>query len=45
MNFMRIIQPKGSWPHSYRLSVFAQDLWDLELKSKSLCLGIAFQDS
>ena len=42
---MRMIQPRGSGPNFHRLSAFAQDLWDLELKSKWLCLGIAFQDS
>ena len=39
MNFIRMIQPRGSWPNSHKLGAFAQDLWDLELKSEWLCLG------
>ena len=39
MNFMRMIQSRGSWPQFSQTYAFAQDLWDLELKSEWLCLG------
>ena len=39
MNFMRMIQLRGSWSQFSQTYAFAQDLWDLELKSEWLCLG------
>lgn len=32
-------------PNSHRLNAFAQNLWDLELKSKLYYMDISFQDS
>ena len=39
MNFMRRFSHEDPGPNSHRLSAFAQDLWDLELKPKWLYLG------